>query len=149
METCIAKDLLSSKHIKKTEQRLNILNEIILIKHPFNANELHNRLKNKFYVDLATIYRVLNILLKYKIIREVMILDGLKYYELSCIHNPVHPHLYCEECHKIICLNSITFDESLQILKLKNEHIIKNVSINLNGICKNCWQSMEIKNGKE
>lgn len=138
MEACKARDLLLANNIKITEQRLTILEEIISIKEPFNANYLHDRVTSKLAVDLATVYRVINTLIKFNVIREVMTLDGFQYYEMSCIHNPVHPHFFCEKCHKIICLDAISFDDSLQLIKLVKGNSVKTISINLTGICKEC-----------
>ena len=136
MEKCDPKKLLKSGNIKITSQRISILNEIIKLEKPFNANDLYVILKNK--IDLATIYRVFGIFKESGIIREVAHKGDVLYYELSCIHHPVHPHFICDNCRSIICLKELQSKDSTALSRYTKELTVRDISINFNGLCKKC-----------
>jgi len=134
MDKCDAKNILIINRIKITNQRLSVLNEIINSEQIFSANSLFEVLSDN--VDLATIYRILKLFKKKLIIREIGIKDNIKFYELSCIHHPVHPHFLCKKCNTLYCLEKID-DESFKILSnLAKDHIVENIQ--LLGICNKC-----------
>lgn len=102
MERCTPESLLSGKNIKLTKQRTSVLRWIIGRGAPFCVFDLHDELSA--HMDLATIYRNIELLEQQGIIREVMNENERRYYELACEHNPEHPHFYCSSCRKIFCL---------------------------------------------
>lgn len=134
----MVKELLVKNNIKVTNQRIIILNEIIKSKKPFNAINLFSKIKTRQIIDLATIYRVLILFKDKQIIREVMNSDGEQYFENSLSGNPVHPHFLCEKCHKISCLDADIPKYLQSSSNFPKEYIIKNISVNVKGICNNC-----------
>lgn len=137
MEKCKSIDLLKNHKLKATKQRIELLDTILnLKKRVFSPKELTS--PSGLKMDQATIYRILNQLRTSGIIREVLTTHDDKRYEISCIHNPVHPHLHCKICDEIICLEGLP--ES-SIDSLRNLYIgieIDEISINLEGICVSC-----------
>ncbi|MBE9053759.1 transcriptional repressor [Nostocales cyanobacterium LEGE 11386] len=51
-------------------------------------------------MSLSTVYRILKIMTKIGIIREVELAQAQKYYELNTIST--HHHIVCVQCHQII-----------------------------------------------
>lgn len=133
---CNAKSLLKENNLKATKQRVLILQEVLDNKEVFTANTLFT-IFNKD-MDLVTIYRIISAFLEKGIIREVLGHDDIKRYEVACIHNPVHPHLYCKKCNKLVCLKSLD-KEIVKLLMLNTgNYIIDDVSIQFTGICEQC-----------
>lgn len=135
MDKCRSESLLGEKGIKITKQRITVLDLIISKDSSFCANDLFADLKGK--MDIVTIYRNLQLLCGENIIREVMNRGDSQYFELSCIHNPVHPHFYCSSCRKIFCIKSNS-GSHLKRPKLDNNFIIHETILQYSGICPSC-----------
>lgn len=135
MDKCKAVSLLSEKKIKVTKQRLTVLELIILKDSLFCANDLFNELKND--MDLVTIYRNLILLSREGILREVMNKNDRRYFEISCIHNPEHPHFFCNSCNKIYCLKSKK-NYMPKKINTDDNFIIYETILQYNGICPSC-----------
>ncbi len=136
MESCDPVKVLTDNKIKKTNQRISVLQLIIDLKSPFTVAGLHSRLKET--MDLATLYRIVSLFKENDIIREILTESEERLYERSCIHNPVHPHLACRICGQIICLTEIPQNVLDSVKTLYHEHIIEDASIQFSGICSNC-----------
>jgi Fur family ferric uptake transcriptional regulator len=135
-DKCQAHNLLSENQLKITKQREDVLSRIIELDKPFNVNELRSVLGGNF--DIVTIYRILEAFSRKGIVREVSSLNGVRYFELSCVHHPIHPHFICEHCHSIYCLGAIDYKDSLKLGKYADTHSISGISINFTGICGQC-----------
>ena len=112
-------DALKSENIKLTPQREAIFLNIINSKGHRECDDIYDSLiKNKFSISKATIYRTLDILVKYNLIRKLVIGDGKAKYERK-IGKPHHDHMICIETGKII-----EFDND-QIEKLQEKEAEK------------------------
>lgn len=111
---------------KITYQRMEVLR--ILIKHEelLTAKRLHLKLKNR--IDLASVYRTLNLFKELKIIFEEKISDQSFYY----LSEHPHHHIMCRICGHIQCVPC-----QQEIPKIKNFTKISH-QIALKGICKKC-----------
>lgn len=133
---CSAKELLKQSNLKSTKQRVIVLEKIIDLQSIFSATSLFAKLEDS--VDQATVYRILSSFKESGIIRDVIGKDEIKRYEIACTHNPVHPHLFCTKCEKIICLESID-NNIVNFLKDSNTDIqIDEVHIQFTGVCHSC-----------
>jgi len=95
-------EALQNEKLKLTSQRLAIFDEVIYGKKHRECEEICNSLKRKNnIVSRATVYRTLDILIKYDFVRKMDIGDGRIRYE-SKIGNPHHDHMICVETGKII-----------------------------------------------
>lgn len=136
MGKCTPELLLKNNNLKVTTQRVLILERIIHADTHFSANSLHNELSKS--MDLVTIYRTLNIFHESKIIREIAVKDNMKFYELSCVHHPVHPHFLCTKCHKIFCLEALSDGDISILKKYAAGFAVDDISIQFTGICDKC-----------
>ena len=95
-------DALQNEKLKLTSQRLAIFDEVIYGKKHRECEEICSSLKRKNNnVSRATVYRTLDILIKYDFVRKMDIGDGRIRYE-SKIGHPHHDHMICVETGKII-----------------------------------------------
>jgi Fur family ferric uptake transcriptional regulator len=136
MDKCSARELLEANDLKVTKQREILLDEIIKTGVSFSANSLFKKLINS--MDLVTIYRILNVLSVKKIIREVFCSDEARYYELSCVHNPVHPHFICGKCKEVFCLKELRSKDMLNLKKYAGALAVEDVSVMFAGTCSGC-----------
>ena len=121
-------EALKKESLKFTNQRLEIFNETVYGKKHRECEEILDSLKRKnINVSRATVYRTLDILVKYNFIRKMDIGDGRIRYE-GKIDRPHHDHMICVESGKIIEFVSDEI-ENLQE-KIAEEHgykIIKHI----------------------
>ena len=95
-------DALKKEKLKSTPQRLAIFEEIIYGEKHRECEEICKSLLDKKHdVSRATVYRTLDILVKYELIRKMDIGDGRIRYETKIGH-PHHDHMICVETGKII-----------------------------------------------
>ena len=95
-------EALQNEKLKLTSQRVVIFDEVIYGKKHRECEEICDSLKRKNHnVSRATVYRTLDILIKYDFIRKMDIGDGRVRYE-SKIGHPHHDHMICVETGKII-----------------------------------------------
>tara|TARA_Y100000994_G_scaffold47140_1_gene36929 strand:- start:226 stop:657 length:432 start_codon:yes stop_codon:yes gene_type:complete len=121
-------EALQNEKLKLTSQRLAIFDEVIYGKKHRECEEICNSLKQKKNnVSRATVYRTLDILIKYDFVRKMDIGDGRIRYE-SKIGHPHHDHMICVETGKIIEFVSDEI-EMIQdkIAKEKGYKIIKHI----------------------
>ncbi len=136
MDKCVSRILLSEKHIKITKQRVIVLDFILSRKSPFTVNDIYNDMKKK--LDVVTIYRNLKLFSENKILREVMNCDEGQYYELSCEHNPAHPHFYCDSCKKIFCVKTKKNFPNVNKISVDGDFLVKGAVLYLTGLCPDC-----------
>ena len=93
---------LKSENIKLTSQRQAIFSNIMDSDAHRECDDIYaSLLKNKFSISKATIYRTLDILVKYDLIRKLVIGDGKAKYETK-LGKPHHDHMICIETGDII-----------------------------------------------
>ena len=110
---------LKSENIKLTPQRQAIFSDIMDSDGHRECDDIYDSLmKNKFSISKATIYRTLDILVKYDLIRKLVIGEGKAKYERK-IGKPHHDHMICIETGNII-----EFDND-EIEKLQEEEARK------------------------
>jgi Fur family ferric uptake transcriptional regulator len=137
MDKCKPQPLLTEKKIKVTKQRIAVLDLIISKDSSFSANDLFDDLNGS--IDLVTIYRSLQLFCEEKILREVMNKDDRQYFEISCVHNPAHPHFYCNLCKKIFCIKSQKNSfPALNKLKIDESFTIHETVLQYSGVCPSC-----------
>ena len=119
---------LQNEGLKLTSQRLAIFDEVIYGEKHRECEQISDSLKNNDHnVSRATVYRTLDILVKYEFVRKMDIGDGRIRYE-SKIGNPHHDHMICVETGEIIEFISDEIDNIQdEIAKKKGYKIIKHI----------------------
>jgi Fur family transcriptional regulator, ferric uptake regulator len=138
MEHCDSRELLRSRSIRATLKKVAILGEIVESARPLSAAELYARIVSRVPLDLATVYRTLNLLRESRLVREITDATGTQYYEIACMHNPVHPHFKCVCCRSISCLPSLGSGDAAYMSRFAGDCEIQDISITLSGICGKC-----------
>ncbi|NOZ08724.1 MAG: transcriptional repressor [FCB group bacterium] len=93
---------LKQENLKRTPQRFAILEELVSSDEHRECTDIYFALRNQgISVSRATVYRTMDILVKYDFARRLDIGDGIARYE-SKVGISHHDHLICLECGKII-----------------------------------------------
>lgn len=127
------KDLLESRGVKPSYQRLRIL-EYIMKKntHP-SVDTIYKALYKKIpTLSKTTIYNTLSLFEKKGIVRSVTILDNELRYDF--LKEP-HAHFLCLECKEV---HDIYLDSDLLYKDFIEGHRVNECHIHFRGICKNC-----------
>ncbi|MFN3921575.1 MAG: Fur family transcriptional regulator [Caldimicrobium sp.] len=132
------KNFIKRKGLKYTQEREEILREILSIGGHFDVENLYLRLKNKnSKISKASIYRTLPLLVESGYIQEVYKQGGHSHYEVTLNKVP-HLHFICIRCgtvEEVIDkrLNKlIKAHEALKNFKLLTYHL------EIFGICPTC-----------
>ena len=96
------KDALKNENLKFTNQRFSIFEFLFSNKGHFECDEIIKKLNNqKIKVSRATVYRTLDLLVKYDFARKMILDDGISRYE-NKLNSPHHDHMICIDTGKII-----------------------------------------------
>jgi Fur family transcriptional regulator, ferric uptake regulator len=111
---------------KLTKPRLIVLDELSKTHQPLCAQDIHKKLNQK--IDLASIYRTLNLFVSIGIVFK----ERLEEKDLYYLSEGQHHHIICRECGYSECISC--------------DHIFKNIknftnishNLTISGICKKC-----------
>jgi len=116
--------LLDKSELKFTKHRKTVFEFLHKFVHPVSADFIRQKTK----LDKVTIYRILELFEKNKIIFSEIFSDKKRYY----IADKPHHHIVCQSCQKMSCVPC-----SHDLPKIKGFKNIKH-NIYLTGICNNC-----------
>jgi Fur family peroxide stress response transcriptional regulator len=140
METSIGihgeyRDLLSSKGIKPSYQRLMIL-EYIMDKrnHPSAEHVFQDISKHVPTLSRTTVYNNLNLFVKKGILTSIRTQKSEARYDI--IEFP-HAHFLCSKCQKIL---DVDLKTPLYQKDLIDGHKVAEVNVQLRGICRQCLE---------
>jgi Fur family transcriptional regulator, peroxide stress response regulator len=103
---------LIEKRLKVTPQRITILKAIVkLNNHPTAENIIEYIRKNHPNIAIATVYKVLDALVKNDLIQKVMTERDIMRYDAAM---ESHHHLYCSESDRIEDYNDNDLNELLE-----------------------------------
>ena len=118
-----------------TKPRQAILN--VLLSSPLSIQEVYGSLlSQEINIDLATIYRTLELLTTFHIVTKTQFEDKAARYELA-LYQEHHHHLVCEKCGSV---EDMPLDEELllQQIETKSSFKVKKHSLEFFGYCKQC-----------
>ena len=133
MELTPAEKLLKEVNLSLTRQRLAVLELFLKEEHPMTPHEVRETLDDQERFDQVTIYRLLEALVKTRILTQVPSTDRNSYYCLAERLHAFHAHLYCSLCRRMLCVESPV---SVGPERGKELHIV------LSGTCTQCDQEV-------
>lgn len=89
-------------------------------------------------IDKVTVYRILSLFKKHRIIRELASAGGANYFEMATLENPLHPHFSCRNCGAFTCLAPLSFTQAQELVSSKDDYSIDHIEINISGLCACC-----------
>lgn len=127
--------ILYSRSQRITAPRLEILGILKANHNPLTISEIHGKIKNK-HIDIATVYRTVNLFNELNIVNEIDFKDEFKRYELIYDRHH-HHHIVCRKCKRIENVETCILDELEKILTKKGYTDISH-SLEFFGVCGKC-----------
>ena len=133
------KNIISKYNLSLTKSREKVLRCFLKSNKPLELKEIR---KLVGAIDRVTLFRILTIFEKNKIIHVIRLENGKTLYALcheECgdeeqhIHD--HLHFQCTSCDAVACLPVDNFP----VIKIPN-YLFQNININVSGLCQKCIQ---------
>lgn len=104
-----AEELLASRNVKATANRIIVLDALLSATRPLGLVELETEIET---MDRSSIFRALSLFLNADIVHGIEDGSGSLKYEIChgdghCSIDDMHVHFYCEKCGKTYCLESL------------------------------------------
>lgn len=133
--------LLEKGGVKPTSNRILVLRTLVRAGRPMGLMDLQQELVT---LDKSSIFRVLTVLLDHHILHSLEDGAGTVRYEIchghdSCADEDLHAHFYCENCHKVICLDSIRLHD----IALPDSFQIHSINFMIKGLCPDCGKKVK------
>lgn len=128
--------ILKHKGFRLTQPRKAIIE--VLESYPRTVQDLHQELVSKnITVDLASVYRTLELLQQLQVVQAVDLGEGKKRFELVHEFEHHHHHVSCTACGAI---EHITLKEEplLKTISAQSQYQIHNHTIEFFGLCPEC-----------
>lgn len=104
-------DYIEQKGLRKTAQRDAIVKAAFSTTEHYTAEELLAMSKKiEPSVSRATVYRTLPLLVECGVLKEMDFGKEFKYYDPNYNEHPLHNHLICVDCDKIVEFEDINID---------------------------------------
>ena len=129
--------LLKDCSLAVTKNRSKVLFFFLKEGKPIDLKTINSKFKD---FDRVTLFRILSIFEKKKLIHSIVLDNGKKFFSVcnhECRvannHNHKHIHFVCNKCDDVTCLDIDNFPK----LQVPN-YIFNDISINVSGLCSNC-----------
>ncbi len=131
-------DYLKRSDLKYTRPRQIILNIVFNNPSHFDVETLYDQIRrNNRDVSRATVYRTMPLLVKSGLIKQSLRCQAKDQYE-NVSDQDHHLHLVCNNCGKIIEINSSELENRLRSLAEVHKFKILDFSIGAQGLCRKC-----------
>lgn len=103
------------------------------------ANEIYNKVSQNMDINLSTVYRSLNNLVKKGLLNKSIRQDKIAYFELSDI---AHKHyLICDKCSTSYCTEMCEIEKIVKKIKKETGFNITSHILEFHGICPKCLKN--------
>ena len=131
-----ATEALQHKGIKPTPNRILVLKALMEARYPMSLNELEQTIGT---MDRSSIFRVLTLFYQSDVVHGIEDGSGSMKYEFChsdthCSIDDMHPHFYCERCHRTYCLD----DSPIPRVNLPEGFIAHSANYIIKGLCPDC-----------
>lgn len=136
MDKKACEEKLLSHQVRPTANRELVLRLIAESDRAVSLSDIETALET---VDKSTISRILNLFLEHHLLHAIEDGSGSVKYELcggKYEHSvqDMHPHFYCEQCHRTFCMQSVTIPP-VEVLR---GYVVNSVNYVLKGVCSDC-----------
>lgn len=136
MDKKACEEKLLSHQVRPTANRELVLRLIAESDRAVSLSDIETALET---VDKSTISRILNLFLDHHLLHAIEDGSGSVKYELcggKYEHSvqDMHPHFYCEQCHRTFCMQSVTIPP----VEVPRSYVVNSVNYVLKGVCSDC-----------
>lgn len=139
MDVSCYREILVSKGIKGTRQRIAVVEELLSSAVPLTADEIYMKIHDSEgeNLSLSTVYRILDTLVKNDIAAKTGLIDGGK--ALYEIISGVHRHnLICIKCHRMMSFGDCPLGDFEKNLEDTTGFRISGHKMEIYGVCPEC-----------
>lgn len=128
-----ATDLLRNKGLKKSAQRIAVINILQKEMIPLTEEEIRKEMGEIY--DRVTFYRTMQALCGAEIVHRIVVDNTIVKYALNTEGEPhSHIHFYCLKCHSVTCLKDI----AIYPYELPADYRQEECEVLIKGICPSC-----------
>ena len=129
-----------------TPQRVMILSAIASNSGHMTAEDIHERVRKSYpFIDIATVYRTIQLLKRHRLLVEIDLGSGAYQYELT--QDQRHHHIVCRECGDTLDIDHHRFLEPVRVaLQQEYEFEADLDHFAIFGICGNCSAKSQLLN---
>lgn len=129
-------ELLKSKKLKVTPQRLAIFHMLYHTKSHPSAETIYNSLRDTHpTMSLATVYKTLDALVKSDLVQQLNVGEDSFRYDAT---PQSHPHMICTECHAVHDMALDFIDEFRDKVRQHTDFVLSHEQLYFYGICPSC-----------
>jgi Fur family ferric uptake transcriptional regulator len=131
--------LIEASGLSALPNRVQVIEAIGDSRAPLTAQEILDALQQSHNINRVTLYRILDLLVHYRLVERMSAGDRSYRYGLGeSTNHPRHPHFYCTRCGHMECLEAASLDLDLAALKQATSSEVHRVEVRLDGICRQC-----------
>ena len=133
---------LREQGLPVTQQREAIAEIVFGSSEHLSVDEIEQELRDAGErIGKATIYRTLDLLVKSKLVEEHDFGEGFKRYEHRLSREPVHEHLICQECNKVLEFRSDEIRAVEERVAAEHGFRLTRRKLELYGVCGECREA--------
>ena len=130
---------LREQGLPVTQQREAVAEVVFSSDDHLSVDEIEQELREAGErIGKATIYRTLDLLVKSKLVEEHDFGEGFKRYEHRLSRQPVHEHLICQECNKVVEFRSEEMRAVEERVAAEHGFYLTRHKLEIYGICREC-----------
>lgn len=139
LRTCCSDQWFRKNRVELTPHRKIVFRILTSAKKALTPKDILKEIHRKAPMDKVTLYRILDLFVKKRIIRRITGFQGFIHYEINCEeHYPLHPHFVCRDCGDIECLNDLDLSGIRNTIKRKRRIQKEDIDLKLEGVCAKC-----------
>ncbi len=130
---------LREQGLPVTHQREAVAETVFVSEEHLSVDDIERRLRDRGdRIGKATIYRTLDLLVRSRLAEEHDFGEGFKRYEHRLSRRPVHEHLICLECGKVIEFQCIEIQGVESRMEAKHGFVPARHRLEIYGLCREC-----------
>lgn len=138
---------LLAHQVRPTANRELVLRLIASSDRAVSLSDLETGLET---VDKSTIFRILTLFVEHGLLHAIEDGSGSVKYELcggelGHTVQDMHPHFYCECCHKTFCMQSA----HIPVVAVPKGYVVTSVNYVLKGVCGECARKLKLVSGAD
>jgi Fur family ferric uptake transcriptional regulator len=125
-----------------THQREAVAEVVFGSQDHLSVDDLEDRLRERGErIGKATIYRTLDLLVRSRLVEEHDFGEGFKRYEHRLSRQPVHEHMICTECGKVIEFRSVEVRRLEEDVRKEHGFVPARHRLEIYGLCRECHEA--------
>ncbi len=133
---------LRDQGLPVTQQRETVAEVVFAADAHLSVDEIEQQLRERGErIGKATIYRTLDLLVRSRLVEEHDFGEGFKRYEHRLSQQPVHEHLICMECGKVIEFKSSEVQRVEARVRGELGFIPVRHRLEIYGLCRECHEA--------